>query len=152
MLSCEWCIGGKTLNFNYERNLTSRNTLPFVLHRQHSCFQAQSPCRTGSRGTKVASQWVESFHTNKPTQFNVIECMRLVLQKQNTKYRKTIVIEIWVYCSIYKLVQDANFLLVVNYLQQVYRLFLSSSINLLKISIMFTCILLLGPRERQWEL
>jgi hypothetical protein len=47
---------------------------------------------------------------NKPTLFNVVECLRHVLQKQNTKYQKTIVVEIWVCCLIYKLVQDANFL------------------------------------------
>jgi hypothetical protein len=56
------------------------------------------------------NEWVENFHMNKPTLFNIIECLRPIFQKQNTKYHKVIFVEIWVYCSIYKLAQGVNFL------------------------------------------
>ncbi len=50
------CIEGGLLNFNYKRNLTSRITLAFFPSLVAFVLQAQSPCRTRSRGTKVASQ------------------------------------------------------------------------------------------------
>ncbi len=57
------------------------------------------------------NRWVESFRMNKLTLFNVDECLRHVLQKQNIKYHKAIIVKIWVCCSIHKLVQDVNFLI-----------------------------------------
>jgi hypothetical protein len=47
---------------------------------------------------------------SKNTWFNIIDCLKFVFQKQNTKYCKVVPIMVHVCCVIYKLAKGANFL------------------------------------------
>jgi hypothetical protein len=54
---------------------------------------------------------MEIFRRLKSTLFGIVNKFQLTLKKQNTKYHKSIPIEIHVYCAIYKLTHGYNFMI-----------------------------------------
>ncbi len=46
---------------------------------------------------------IKNFYMNKDTLFRCVDHLKYVLQKQNTKYRKVVFIEIHVCCVVYKI-------------------------------------------------
>ncbi len=53
---------------------------------------------------------IKNFYMNKDTLFRFVDHLKYVLQKQNTKYCKVVLIEIHVCCVVYIIAQGANFL------------------------------------------
>jgi hypothetical protein len=56
------------------------------------------------------SRWIEFFRMDKGTVASMCYHLRDAIQKQNTKYRLAVPVEVRVCCCLYKLAQGANFL------------------------------------------
>jgi hypothetical protein len=54
---------------------------------------------------------MEIFRMSNSILFGIVNRFQLTLMKQNTKYHKSIPIEIHVYCAIYKLAHGYNFMI-----------------------------------------
>jgi hypothetical protein len=56
------------------------------------------------------SRWIEIFKMNKATIAEMCYWLRAPIEKQNTKYRLAVLVEVGICCCLYKLVHGANFL------------------------------------------
>jgi hypothetical protein len=62
-------------------------------------------------GTYKNERWIHHFKMTKCTLFDIAHQVKPLIGKQNIKYRLTILIEIWITYTIYKLAQGVNNLL-----------------------------------------
>jgi hypothetical protein len=56
------------------------------------------------------SRWIEQFRMDKEAVVDVCARLRPHIEKQDTKYRQAIPVEVWVCCCLYKLAQGASLL------------------------------------------
>jgi hypothetical protein len=94
---------------------------------------------------------LKNFHMNK-VMFSIVDHLKPVFQIQNIKYRQSIIVEILVCCTMFKLAQDVNFI-ICNELFTIGKLIVFLVLHEFVVTFISTYNdLIIWPQEKQWQL
>ncbi len=84
--------------------------------------------------------------------FSIVDHLKPVFQIQNIKYRQSIIVEILVCCTMFKLAQDVNFI-ICNELFTIGKLIVFLVLHEFVVTFISTYNdLIIWPQEKQWQL